>query len=557
MGYWPGELFKFGIAGLLNTGLDYGLFNLLIACTDAHSGLMVGLVNLVSVTVAAGNSYLLNRNWTFRADGGKQGPQVQRFIVATGLGMVINSLVVFLASGLVGRLVIPAYLILNGGKLLGSVFSTCWNFITYRHWVFKPERPVTAPCKDQWTPSLVSVIIPAYNEIERLPRRLQHLGSALPQRFPVEIIVVDDGSTDGTLSAVQNIAARAPNVRCAGYRVNRGKGEAVRVGMSLVAGEFLIFTDADDTFTEAHIAAIAERLFEGDKVVIGQRQVSPGKRLDGEHWCRRLYGKTFNFLVRALVLPGVTDTQCGLKGFHREAACEIFGRQRLRGFAFDVEALVLARELGFDIVEVPVQAVDCKGSRVSRFLTPLQMGWDLLKVKMALVTNSYGLPRGRGGLWREAVPVAVLALLALAIRIPYLWDIPRYIDELKEVHLAYQIYLGKAMPLHNVAHDIGALHNYILAAIFQVFGPSIYWPRLYVAVTSALTVALVYRLGTILYGRWAGLIASGLLLTNGMHIVGTHMAWANSTTPFFFVLALIATVTAEQKKTGHGWWARP
>ncbi|NLU50313.1 MAG: glycosyltransferase [Syntrophomonadaceae bacterium] len=550
MGTWRGQLVKFGVVGILNTWIDYGLFNVLITVTGVHDGPGVGLFNLLGITLAATNSYFWNRNWTFAAGDEEYSWQTKRFVVATGLGMIINSLVVTAASRMINWLPVSAYLILNGSKLLGAAISSAWNFITYRQWVFKPVPPVLVPSKEQWVPGLVSVIIPAYNEMERLPKRLYRLALSLPRYFPVEIVVVDDGSTDQTLAAVQAVAAQFPHVRCSGYRVNSGKGLAVRTGICAARGEFLIFTDADETFTEEHIVAVAERLFEGDKVVIGQRQASPGTRLLQESRWRHFCGRAFNLLVQALVLPGINDTQCGLKGFHREAAGEIFGRQRLRGFAFDVELLALARALHFDIVQVPVRAVHCKGSRVNRILTPVQMVWDVLRIKAALVVNTYGLPGG-GQWFREALVSIVLFFTALAIRIPYLWSIPRYIDELKEVQLAYLICQGKVFPLHNMAHDIGALHNYILAVLFRLLGPSIYWPRLYVAVTSALTVALVYRLGTMLYGRWVGLVAAGLLMTNGMHIVVTHMAWANSTTPFFFTLALMATIAAEQQKSGQ------
>lgn len=153
-----------------------------------------------------------------------------------------------------------------------------------------------------------------------------------------------------------------------------------------------------------------------------------------------------------------------------------------------------------------------------------------------------GLPLG-------GLPLTLFTV-ALMVRIPWLWEIPRYVDELREVNLAYMIYLGKIFPLHNFAREIGAMHNYILAGIFSLFGPSAYWPRLYVAITSAATVVLVYYLGKRLFNRWTGLIAAGMLLTNGMHILVTHMAWSNCTTPFFFVLALLGTVIAGQKSSG-------
>ncbi len=143
-----------------------------------------------------------------------------------------------------------------------------------------------------------------------------------------------------------------------------------------------------------------------------------------------------------------------------------------------------------------------------------------------------------------------LFVTAFAVRMPWLWEVPRYIDELKEINLGYQIYLGKTFPLHNMAPEIGALHNYILAGIFKIFGVNLFLPRLYVTLTSALTVIVVYHLGKRLYNQWTGIIASGLLLTNGMHILVTHMAWSNCTTPFFFALAMLMVVIAEQERSG-------
>jgi hypothetical protein len=141
--------------------------------------------------------------------------------------------------------------------------------------------------------------------------------------------------------------------------------------------------------------------------------------------------------------------------------------------------------------------------------------------KFTMKFKNWGIPLGLFG-------------LALVARIPWLWEIPRYIDELREVNLGYQIYLGKDFPLHNVAKEIGALHNYILAGLFSFFGSNPYWPRLYVAITSALTVVLVFCLGKRLIKNIGGAIAAGLLFSNGMHIRVTHMGWANGTTPFFF-----------------------
>ncbi|WP_054692345.1 glycosyltransferase family 39 protein [Syntrophomonas palmitatica] len=286
-------------------------------------------------------------------------------------------------------------------------------------------------------------------------------------------------------------------------------------------------------------------------MVIASRLAAGLGRADGESIIRRLMGKAFNLMVQALVLPGIRDSQCGLKGFHYQAARPIFSRQRLNGFAFDVEVLALARALKIPIKELPLRVKDCPGSTVNRILTPLQMAVDIIYLKLAFFINEYRLPGGYQPL-REAATIMTLFFAALALRLPWLWEIPRFIDELKEVRLSYLIFTGQALPLHNAAHDIGAMHNYILAIIFKLLGPGIYWPRLYVACCSALTVIVVYLLGRILFGRTTGLLTSVFLMFNGMNILTSHMAWANCTTPFFFTLAMLSTILAEQKR--NGWW---
>lgn len=544
---WQKQLIKFGLVGVLNTAVDFGVFNLLLFVTNTRTGWGAGLINMVAILVAAINSYFLNRNWTFAARVRERRIQFIRFGVATAFGMLVNSLTVVVVAEEVHTVIFSTYLIWNAGKILGALFSATSNFLLYRNWVFREEGKVAPPAVS-WMPGMVSVIIPAFNEIERLPNRLRDLATSLPYYFPAEIIVVDDGSTDGTADAVRKISRDYPWVRCLGYAENQGKGAAVRTGMLAGYGEYLVFTDADNTFTVGHIARLVAQLQRGAKVAIGIRQENAGERLAGESRLRQWAGRYFNRLVQMVALPGIEDTQCGLKGFHREAAQAIFTRQRLKGFAFDVEILALARALKYEIVPVAVRAKDCPGSRV-KLLSPVQMCGEIFRHKVAFFFNWYDVPNG-GLKLKEAGLLVGLFSLALAVRIPWLWQVPRFIDELKEVYLAYLIYLGEMFPLHNMAYDIGAMHNYILAGIFKLLGPSAYWPRLYVALTSAATVPLFYLLGKKLFNQRVGLLAAGLLLTNGMHILVTHMAWANSTTPFFFTLALLCTLQAEEKKSG-------
>ncbi|QRG70280.1 ArnT family glycosyltransferase [Brevibacillus choshinensis] len=147
----------------------------------------------------------------------------------------------------------------------------------------------------------------------------------------------------------------------------------------------------------------------------------------------------------------------------------------------------------------------------------------------------------------------ILFLFAFIIRIPYLYDVPRFIDEWREIGLAAQIARGQAWPLHNTSHDIGPFHNYVLAGLFTLFGFDVYIPRLYVTVTSAATVVVTFWLGRHWAGRITAVFAALLLATNSMHILITHMAWSNDTTPFFVGLAVLVSLKAMDQERRSLW----
>lgn len=541
------QLLKFALTGITNTLIDFTVFNLLLSLTHISSGPGLLLINLLAVAAAAVNSFYMNRGFTFRATAHRA--QAPQFIIATLTGMALNSLGVMVFSALTPIIPFPHTVTLNLGKGAGAILSSVWNFIAYRNWVFSRSVPGSDRELAVVVPGLTSVIIPAFNESHRLPGRLRELASYLPPQFPVEILVVDDGSTDDTADLARSFAEDHPCITCHSYHSNQGKGMAVRTGMLKARGQYLIFTDADDSFSPQQIELVARQLHRGSPVVIACRPVLAGERTQGESRLRCIMGKTFNRIVQVLLLPGLNDTQCGLKGFENSAARQIFSRQRVKGFAFDVEILSLARAMKYDIHQQPVAIADCSGSRVNQLLDPLCMLRDIIRIKWFMTFNSYGLNRPGPSLAPLALGAGLFST-ALALRLPWLWQFPRFIDELNEVNLAYQIYLGHTLPLHNAAHDIGAMHNYLLAGLFRLLGPGIYWPRLYVACLSALGVVLVYKLGKRLYGHYAGLLAAVFLLFNGMHILNSHMAWANCTTPTFFTAALLALVNAEKEHNG-------
>jgi dolichyl-phosphate beta-glucosyltransferase len=232
------------------------------------------------------------------------------------------------------------------------------------------------------TAPTLTLVLPCYNEAQRLPGTLQallaHLSSAPGE---VEVLVVDDGSNDATITMADAAAAADRRVRVLSYQPNRGKGFAVRTGMLAARGELVIFTDADGSYSPSDLDRIMAALARAP-VAIGTRAGSATGPI-----ARRAASRVFNLAIRgALGLP-FGDTQSGLKGFQRAAAHEIFRQARVDGFAFDVEVLWLARQLGLEVTEVGVQALERQGSKVQMVADALAMLGEVWTVRR---TNSAG-----------------------------------------------------------------------------------------------------------------------------------------------------------------------
>jgi glycosyltransferase involved in cell wall biosynthesis len=230
----------------------------------------------------------------------------------------------------------------------------------------------------------LTVVLPCYNEAERLPGTLRTLLAHLSLTpGAVEVLVVDDGSTDATATVAADVAAVDPRVRVLSYACNRGKGFAVRTGMLAAEGELIVFADADGSYGPDKIDRIVAALDEAP-VAIGARGSASAPL------ARRIASRGFNLAIRMLLELPFGDTQSGLKGFRRAAAREIFSRARLDGFAFDVEALWLARLLGLEVVEVAVRAMECPDSRVQLLSDARRMLGEVWAVRQARDAGAYG-----------------------------------------------------------------------------------------------------------------------------------------------------------------------
>lgn len=206
-----------------------------------------------------------------------------------------------------------------------------------------------------------SLIIPAYNSREYIEGTVEAAARYLARlEGESELIVVDDGSADRSLAVLRNLADSFPMVRVISEPANRGKGYAVRRGMISARGERAVFTDADLAYPVEEVGKALAALDDGADVVVANR-VSPRSRyiMSPEFfsylYTRHLGSRFFNLLVRVTLGLQTRDCQAGLKGFSRRARELIFPRLTLDGFAFDVEALFVARKLGLSVREIPVQ----------------------------------------------------------------------------------------------------------------------------------------------------------------------------------------------------------
>jgi dolichyl-phosphate beta-glucosyltransferase len=234
--------------------------------------------------------------------------------------------------------------------------------------------------------SSLSIVLPCLNEAERLPGTLAaYLAHFPPARAEVELLVVDDGSTDGTTTIADQIAAADPRVRVVRTSRNHGKGYAVRTGIQAALGELVVFTDADGSYGPAQLERVVAAL-DRAPVAIGARL---GSDAGAGSPLRRLASRVFNRVMRLLLGLPFHDTQCGLKGFRRGAAEAVFRRARVDGFAFDAEALLVARRLGIGVVEVPVRAEERQGSRVRLGGDALRMLGDVWRVRRAAARGAY------------------------------------------------------------------------------------------------------------------------------------------------------------------------
>jgi dolichyl-phosphate beta-glucosyltransferase len=245
----------------------------------------------------------------------------------------------------------------------------------------------------------LSIVIPAYNEAARLPATLRALNAFLMNHpWRVEVLVVDDGSTDETVGAATREQVVSASVRVVSLGVNQGKGSAIKRGVSEARGAYIALVDADLPYDLRGLDLAMDLLAAGADLVIGARDLPESSEVAGYTRMRRLSGEIYSWLVNVLAVDAIPDTQCGFKLFSAAAAKQIFERVTVKGFAFDVEALVLAQCWRLCIRRIPVTLTHSHDSKVRLVLDSIRMFLDLVRINRRRARGFYDSPRVKDGL---------------------------------------------------------------------------------------------------------------------------------------------------------------
>lgn len=232
---------------------------------------------------------------------------------------------------------------------------------------------------------MLSVVIPCFNEEQRLPRTIEQIELYLDARqTPYELILVDDGSSDGTRRLMDEASRQHPGVRVEALPQNRGKGRALATGVRAATGDEILVTDADLSTPIEELEGLQAALSKGAGIAIASRAVRGSRVEVSQPVYRVLMGKAFNLIVQAVLLPGIWDTQCGFKLFRGDVAHRVFAALITDGFGYDPEVLYRARKQGVKIVEVPVVWRNSAPTKVSAVRSSLDMLKHVIRVRFTV-----------------------------------------------------------------------------------------------------------------------------------------------------------------------------
>jgi putative flippase GtrA len=369
---------KYCFVGCLVTGVDFAIFSL---CFYA---LRLGAVvsKLIAFSGAVIVSYALNRAWTFRSRNKKVRQQFSKFLTVSLVGAGLSSVGIYVLID-----ILAVHPLLANGMISGLILS--WNFLANKYWTFRVGRQ-RARFQEELPLKDLSIVIPAYNEEGRLGETLRQDIAYLSERdVQWEIIVVDDGSDDQTAMIAQRCVNQSGgSVRLLRLPRNRGKGAAVQLGVMNAVGRYIIIADADNATPIEEVGRFLPEAKESE-ILIGSRYLESANIEQRQSKWRVRIGRVGNLLIRVFLIDGIADTQCGFKLFPAAIAKELFSKQRIDRWGFDMEILSLAQGMGIPIREKGVTWRDMPGSRLRPLRDAIKTLWELATIKINLWSGIY------------------------------------------------------------------------------------------------------------------------------------------------------------------------
>jgi len=369
---------RYGIVGVIGTIID--VVSLYVLVEFFKLPLLVATT--VSFLLAVSNNFILNKIWTFKNNSSNYRKLFIKFLLVSIVGLLITNL------SMLGQVLVLGIWYIYA-KLITSALVLAWNFLGNKYWTFLiKNRQVVIPREFEY---LFSIIIPAFNEEKRIVLTLMAVSNYLQtKKYSAEIIVVDDGSRDNTSEIVRTRKKVIHNLNLFTLAKNKGKGYAVKVGIENAKGKYILFTDADNSTPIEELDKLYVALQENKSdIAIGSRYILGSNLRVRQPYYRVLIGRIGNLLIRLFLIENIKDTQCGFKLFKYAAAKDIFSRQKIRRYGFDMEALAIAKMLNYKIEEIPVSWVNSADSRLRPIRDALQTLMEFMYIKLNLLSGRY------------------------------------------------------------------------------------------------------------------------------------------------------------------------
>lgn len=369
---------KYAMVGTVATAVDLGFLYVFVESFE----LQVVPASISSFLIANITSFFLNKFWTFESQSKNYRKLYIKFFSVSLVGIGITAIMMHLLPAILGIWYMFA-------KVLTSMIVVFWNFLANKLWTFKLKpKEVDIPREFSFE---YSIVIPAYNEENRIKSTLLVIDDYIKSaNISAEIIVVSDGSKDKTNEVVNSYIPKIHHLHLESYEKNQGKGFAVKTGINASKGRYILFTDADNSTPIEELENLTNELKkQKSDIAIGSRYLKKSKVVLSQSAFRIWIGRTGNRLIRWFLIDNIMDTQCGFKLFKHKCAKEIFALQKIKRFGFDMEALVVAKSLGYKITEVPVSWYNSVQSRVRPVKDALNTLKELIYIKLNLWGGRY------------------------------------------------------------------------------------------------------------------------------------------------------------------------